>query len=167
MLPALSNRDRGSSGRRTRLSDVMLTLLIFAVASVPPTALAEAPAERPAYGLTVPVRIVRVRDGDTVEVSLRGSDRIYALRLIDCWAPESRGPERTRGLASKANAERLIAAARPDLIAVYIPAPKDSTNLLAALTFDRIPAWLYLDAKRTLNAEQVKGGFATKEKQRK
>ena len=75
---------------------------------------------RPPYGLCLPCRLVRVRDGDTVEVSLPGSDRVYALRLIDCWAPETRGKERMLGLRSKSAAQRMLANAKQLAVFVHV-----------------------------------------------
>ncbi|MFH1184689.1 MAG: hypothetical protein V1755_06575 [Chloroflexota bacterium] len=110
---------------------------------------------RPPYGICLPCRLRRVRDGDTVEVSVLGSDRLYALRLIDCWAPESNCPA---GKQSTAKAEELIGKAKA--LAIFIPAPHDPLRLLRSITFDRIPAYLFLSGSVTLNEAMVKAGHA-------
>lgn len=64
----------------------------------------------PDPALTVPCRIVRVIDGDTVEVEVR---QVYRVRLLDCWAPERKekgGPESTEHLS------RLIDAGGRDAV---------------------------------------------------
>lgn len=118
---------------------------------------------RPPAGLCLPVEIVRCRDGDTVEVSLRGSDRVWAIRLIDCWCKETRGEEREQGLKAKAYAEQLLSQCRNPH--VFIPSPADIHNLLKNLTFDRIPGYIYLDGGSTLNQLMVLGKMATRTKE--
>lgn len=122
-----------------------------------------APAHRPPAGLCLPCIFVRLRDGDTVEVRLPGSERVWAIRLINCWCPETRGPEKERGLRSKRHAEHLLRTCE-GLLYVYIPAPADGINLLSNLTFDRIPGWLYVTPTDTLNELLVAAGLATREK---
>jgi len=117
---------------------------------------------RPPYGLSLPCRLVRVLDGDTVEVSLRNSDRKWKLRLLDCWAPEKNTPE---GKEAKAYAESLLEG-RDDL-AVFIPVPEDPLKLLSAATFDRVLSYLFLDSRTTLNESMVQAGHATKTKEPK
>lgn len=119
--------------------------------------------KRPPHGLSLPCSFVRARDGDTIEVCFPGSDRIWAIRLIDAWCPEVRGPERERGLAAKEFAEKCLDNAAASL-SVHIPAPTDPVHLLGALTFDRIPGYIYLTDTDTLNGVLVKHGHATREK---
>lgn len=117
---------------------------------------------RPAPGICLHVDVVSIRDGDTLVVSLKGGGREWAIRLIDCWAPELSGP---LGRVSFRAAQELIDSADPDEIMVHIPEPKHTDNLLRNLTFDRIPGTLWLDENRSLNAEMVRLGFATKTKE--
>ena len=96
---------------------------------------------------------------DAIEIKLPGSERIWPIRLLDCWAPE---PASFAGRAATARAAELLAAA-PQL-SVFIPAPSDPLKLLGAVTFDRVLGWLYLDGRRTLNDQLVLEGHATRTK---
>lgn len=111
--------------------------------------------KRPPYGFCLQCRLRRVIDGDTPVISLRGSDREWKLRLLDCWAPEK---DSAFGKASKAHAEKLLSETKD--LAVWIPAPGDPLHILAALTFDRIVAHLYLNATTTLSDEMCKAKMA-------
>lgn len=55
-------------------------------------------AEAPPTGWTTSGRIVRVLDGDTIEMEVVKRIRV---RLLDCWAPETRGDERDSGMVSR------------------------------------------------------------------
>lgn len=114
---------------------------------------------RPPRGIHFDCAIHRVIDGDTVIVTLPGSDRQWHIRLIDCWAAERNTDE---GKAAKRKAEELCSTSLCP--SVQIPAPRDVVNLLGNLTFDRIPGHLWLDDQTTLNEAMVASGFATKEK---
>lgn len=69
-------------------------------------------AEVPA-GERHPARLVRVVDGDTIRVDLDlGADvtlKNQPVRVLGIDAPELHGPERPRGLAAKAAAEKFLA----------------------------------------------------------
>ncbi len=120
--------------------------------------------QRPAPGLIFHVRIVDIRDADTPVVSLPGSSREWAIRLIDCWAPEGHTRE---GKEATAAAKDLIDFADPKEIVVHIPEPKHVHNLLRNLTFDRIPGWIWLSTDVCLNRALVEAGHATEEKPKK
>src|SRR5690606_8515746 len=115
----------------------------------------------PDYGICLPVKVVRVIDGDTVEVKLPRSTYQWKLRLIDCWAPEL---NTAAGKQAKAAAQEFVKGAT---CSVYIPAPRHFPNLLKNLTFDRIPAHLFIAPDLTLNAAMVLAGYATKTKPKK
>ena len=60
------------------------------------------PPDMPSPGLTGNGRVVRVIDGDTVEIE---TTIRFRVRLLDCWAPESRTSDKTekrRGIEAKA-----------------------------------------------------------------
>lgn len=59
----------------------------------------------PDVATTVECEVVRVIDGDTIEVAVR---QRYHVRLIDCWAPETRGNSKTEGLSAKQHLESLL-----------------------------------------------------------
>jgi|GEM_PF-5076107 len=114
---------------------------------------------RPPPGLCLPCRYRRCRDGDTVEISLPESKRRWAIRLKDCWAPEMNEPG---GPAAKRRAEELLEEA--EQLHVFIPAPGNWENLLANLTFDRIPGYIWLSDLETLNGRLIREGHATAER---
>lgn len=59
----------------------------------------------PEQATTVACEVVRVIDGDTVVVEVRQQ---YRIRLLDCWAPETKGETKEVGLASKGHLESLV-----------------------------------------------------------
>lgn len=117
------------------------------------------PPHRPMAGLCLPVELVRLRDADTIEVSLPHSSYRWAIRLIDCWAPENHQPG---GPEATAYAERLLRAS--DQLYIYIPPPQHPQQLLKDISFDRLPGYIYIDDRTTLNDALVSAGFATSSK---
>tara|TARA_R110000868_G_scaffold400006_1_gene674076 strand:- start:545 stop:1000 length:456 start_codon:yes stop_codon:yes gene_type:complete len=74
--------------------------------------------ECPPRGMCLDGVVVRVIDGDTIVVR---SQIEYQVRLLDCWAPESRtrdAEEKTRGLKSKA---RMAELATDKSCRVFLP----------------------------------------------
>lgn len=120
-----------------------------------------APATAPAHGVSLPVTYERAVDGDTVDFlvtfKLRG-------RLIGTWAPESRTTnqaEKKLGLAAKANLEKLTTGKHGT---VFIPT-EGARSVIDVLTMERVLIHAWVDGeKESLNARQVREGFATKEK---
>lgn len=110
----------------------------------------------PVPTLTVPCRIVRVIDGDTVEVEVTTS---AIVRLQNCWAPETRGPQRPDGLLSKSALEAYCEhAGGQGTLAVPLP---------AELTFGRVVGDVWLQGDDiAVSARMVQGGFATARKAR-
>jgi endonuclease YncB( thermonuclease family) len=81
----------------------------------------------PPKGMTIDGTVVRVIDGDTIVVESRVE---YHVRLLDCWAPESRTrdlEEKRRGLAAKARMQQL-AVDKP--VRVFLPAADDLTDMM-------------------------------------
>ena len=79
-------------------------------------------AEPPKPSITFRGQIVKVIDGDTIELEVV---RRVRVRIQDCWAPETRTrdlDEKQRGLAAKAFLETL--AFRQTAI-VHVPMPSD------------------------------------------
>lgn len=114
--------------------------------------------KRPPHGLCVPVSFVECRDGDTIVVKY--IERIWAIRLLDCWCAEKKDPG---GLEAKAHAEMLIKKHEKLGMSVFVPRPQ-GPNLLKALTFDRVLGYVFLGDNVTLNELMVADGFATHEK---
>jgi len=111
---------------------------------------------RPEFGLCLPCRVRRCRDADTIEISLPGSDRVWAIRLAGIDAPE-RNTE--AGKRAKAWVEGVLEEAA-DQLAVWIPAPKKATHLLAELTFDRIVGDIWVGTERRLSQMLLAAGLA-------
>lgn len=122
------------------------------------------PAPFPPTGLCVRAEFVKARDGDTIEVRMQGSAYTFALRLIDCWCPEtdSRDPaQKAIGLKGK---EFTTEQCRKGWLTVFVPL-KATDYPLKSLTFDRVPAWIYVgDERTTLNEQLVKAGLASTQK---
>jgi endonuclease YncB( thermonuclease family) len=112
----------------------------------------------PSPGLTLDGKVVRVVDGDTIVVESRVR---YHVRLIDCWAPESRtldAAEKARGIASKA---RMIELTTGQTLRVSIPLTGDFTD---ATTMSRVLGRAWLEDGRELSEVMVAEGLATKTK---
>ena len=60
------------------------------------------------FGVTFGGVVTRVLDGDTVEVEVR---RTVRVRLLDCWAPETRTKDRAekrRGIAARKALQAMV-----------------------------------------------------------
>ncbi|MBK8916449.1 MAG: hypothetical protein IPM64_17930 [Phycisphaerales bacterium] len=117
---------------------------------------------RPPLGLTKACRVVRVVDGDTLDVEVRYQLRV---RLLDCWAPESRTKdltEKDRGLASKEHLEQLAPAGSQAVL--FVPGSADG-SLGELLTLGRVlgHVWVGPDP-HSLSERQRKAGHATPRK---
>jgi endonuclease YncB( thermonuclease family) len=80
----------------------------------------------PPRGITIDGTVVRVIDGDTIVVESRVE---YHVRLIDCWAPESRTKdlaEKQRGLTAKS---RMKTLAENKPVRVFLPTSEDLTEM--------------------------------------
>lgn len=162
-----------------RATDFVLIMLLVAVvvkslAAVEPRyrpapAASSVPAARvssPEPSWTTAAKVTRIIDGDTLEVEV---SRVLRIRLLDCWAPESKNDpripeskqaaEKKAGLAAKANLEKL--AIGKDVI-VQIPSDVDVAK---SVTMGRFlgRVWIVGDGE-SLSEKQVSGGFATKAK---
>lgn len=116
-----------------------------------------------------PARVIRVIDGDTVEVEIRKTLRV---RMLDCWAPEShrdgrvdeseREEQKALGIASKKSLEKY--AQDRDVI-LRIPTASDG-DISQVFTLGRVlgELWLVTDSKESLSERQVRLGHATKTK---
>ena len=117
----------------------------------------------PPKGMTIDGTVVRVIDGDTIVVESRVE---YHVRLLDCWAPESRTrdlDEKQRGLAAKARMQQL-AADKP--VRVFLPAADDLTDMM---TMGRLlgRVWIlsgYAPTSPDLSTIMVAEQLATREK---
>lgn len=121
----------------------------------------------PERGLAIDGAVVRVIDGDTL---ICRSSFEYRVRLIDCWAPESRTSdpdEKKLGLASK---QRMAELASGKQVRVHIPA--GGSDLSSLLTLGRVlgRVWTLNEQGQPedvdLSGLMVRDGFATQQKVR-
>lgn len=116
-------------------------------------------AEAPDLGWTTKARVINVVDGDTVDVEIR---RVVRVRLLDCWAPESRTTdlaEKARGLAAKRYLKNLIDG---EDVVLHIPTD-GSDNVASILTLNRVLGKLFIDGS-DVSEVVVNAGHATKTK---
>lgn len=115
----------------------------------------------PPRGLTIDGEVIRVLDGDTIEIT---SCVIYRVRLLDCWAPESRTTnlaEKAAGLRAK---DRMTEIAHGRQVRVHVPT--DSSELVDIITLGRVLGHVWpLDPQGqpervTLNARMIADGLA-------
>jgi endonuclease YncB( thermonuclease family) len=120
------------------------------------------PVVAPAPGITVDARVTRIVDGDTIDCTVL-VPLVFRIRLIDCWAAETRTKdlaEKQRGLAAKAYLAKLIGQ---NPVRVHIPG---RAKLGDMLTFDRVlgRAWPMQNGKPLagdLSSRMVEAGHAT------
>jgi endonuclease YncB( thermonuclease family) len=117
----------------------------------------------PPRGVTIDAVVTRIIDGDTIAVR---SSVDYQIRLIDCWAPESRTrdqAEKTQGLQAKMRMQQIALGKE---VRVHIPGSKDLTDLT---TLGRVlgRVWVIRNAKpepQDLSAQMVSENLATAQK---
>jgi endonuclease YncB( thermonuclease family) len=123
-------------------------------------------ADAPKPSWTTAAKVLRVIDGDTLEVEVR---RVIRVRLLDCWAPESKidpripegrqAAEKKAGQASKANLQKLVEGKD-----VIVQIPSDA-EVAKSITMGRWLGRVWIEGDgESLNEKQVRGGFATKAK---
>lgn len=81
----------------------------------------------PPKGFVLDGQCVRVIDGDTLVIR---STVDYHVRLLDCWAPESRTKdplEKVQGLKAKSRLQQLVEGQR---VRVHLPADGDFTDMI-------------------------------------
>jgi len=137
--------------------------------------------KRPPFGITadyicLPCQFESAYDGDTPYIRVAsgeweivykpagGSDirhKIPAgkfcwhIRTIDCWTPEKGMPGAAE---AKARGHELLSRARG--LAVMIPVKAGVKNPLSLLSFERIPAYIFLNTTTTYNERMVAEGHA-------
>jgi len=133
-----------------------LFLLVLAVTLPAQDAAQTVFPSKPQPGYTADCTIYRVIDGDTVELEIKHRIRV---RLLNCWAPESRttdAEEKVRGLAAK---QHLIDLAKVGAEGtVSIPAGYD---LSQTQTLNRLLGYVWIKGQdKSLNEIQVQSGHA-------
>lgn len=139
------------------LSRVVAIVVLFSFAL---PARAGDPPPEPA--LTYPGQVVNVVDGDTVDVAVTV---VVRIRLLDCWAAESRTTddhEKQFGVAAK---QALVDLASDKPVVLSLPLSVDSENRVEAkkaLSLDRSlgRVWLNDGSKMELSAYMRDAGHA-------
>ena len=116
----------------------------------------------PTPGWTTTATVDRVLDGDTIEVTIT---RHLTVRLLDCWAPETRTTdenEKQRGLAAKQHLETLLH--RGEVI-LQVPSQGDG-DVSELFTFGRVLGRVYNRTTprgrwRDVSTQMVAAGHAT------
>lgn len=109
----------------------------------------------PDCGLCLPCTVVKVVDGDTVDVRLLPP--VLRVRLLACWAKEIHGAEKAEGLAAKQFLESLCSKELPSK--VFLPIT-GSGRLADLLTLDRVLGRLFV-ADQDVSQTMVAHGLAT------
>lgn len=111
-------------------------------------------------GVSFPGKVLAVTDGDTLKIQVPAWEA--SIRLLDCWAPETRTrdeEEKRRGFAAK-NYLHDLCHGRD--VEIQIPIDFDG-KFGDSLSFGRMLARVTLDG-RDLSELMVAAGHATKEK---
>jgi endonuclease YncB( thermonuclease family) len=116
---------------------------------------------KPPLGITARAHVVRVIDGDTLELMLTIP---MVVRLLDCWAPESRTldlAEKKLGLAAKQHLSELTL---DGLGTVHIPTGT-AHSVQDVMTLGRVLGRVWMDGQTSdLSTLQVINGFAATHK---
>lgn len=147
----MNDRRRDSAGWTT-LYCAMGMIIIAGVAMV-----SGQDGKAPSPGWTTRARVVRVVDGDTVDVEI---SRTVRVRMLDCWAPETRGESRPQGIDSKRHLSELLPPDR--MVTLHVPTDADG-NVSKIWTFGRVLGRVYA-ADTDLSEAQVDAGHATRTK---
>ena len=132
------------------------------------------PEKKPPHGIMTEGRLVKVYDGDTVELEFKYKVRV---RLLDCWAPEIRTRNLKRkaaGLHSRNVLAHSIPSAKYDInkntfyadepVHLYIPI-EEARHLGEVFSMGRVLGTVYLvDEEQSISDKQVQAGQAYKTK---
>lgn len=118
--------------------------------------------QRPPTGWATDATITNLVDGDTVDVEIR---RTVRVRLLECWAPESRtrdAAEKEKGLASKAHLQEIAPVGTP--VRLWVPTSGEG-DIAKVFTMGRALGHVWpLDGDgRSLSQQQVESGHALRE----
>lgn len=112
------------------------------------------------FGITFPGVVTRVLDGDTLEVRV---ERTVRIRLLDCWAPETRTKDADEKRAGQAAKRHLHKLAIDKAVAVHVPIEADA-RFGEAMSMGRVLGYVQLADGTDLSQEMVAAGHATKKK---
>lgn len=126
--------------------------------------------QEPPKGITTDCKVVRVIDGDTVDVAIT---RTIRVRLLDCWAPETRTRdpvEKVKGYESKKYLHNLLrhvfyndlASRKQKKVTLFIPADEEG-ELKDNFTFSRVLGRLFVGGE-DVSELMIEAGKATRTK---
>lgn len=111
------------------------------------------------FGLTFGGTVTRVLDGDTIEVEIR---RTVRVRLLDCWAPETRTrdkEEKRRGIAARRALRDMVEDEQ-----VLVDVPIEAQGKFGdSMTFGRVLGHVWCHGMDVAD-EMVMQGHATRTK---
>lgn len=106
----------------------------------------------PKPSVTVPATVMRVVDGDTVEVLVQVA---VTVRVLDCWAPERYTPD---GKQAKLHAESLLPVGQDVLVEVPF---RDADQLHDVFSFGRVLGSIYTAEFGSFAKKLISLGYAT------
>ena len=141
---------------------LILATMVFVAAGLLAMAVAE-DLSPPPRGISTEAVIEDWYDGDTATVTIKLQCEV---RLLDCWAPEVKGPERPLGLQSRDHLRKMVPEG--STVRLFIP----STGRLGdSLTFGRILGSMWIENEdgsfMNVSDQMVRDGFATRTKVKK
>lgn len=133
----------------------------------PPPWMRKTVMQEPPKGITTDCKVVRVIDGDTVDIEIT---RTLRIRLLDCWAPETRSKdpaEKAKGFESKKYLHNLLkekfyndlAARKPKKVTLFIPADEKG-EVKDNFSFSRVLGRLFVGGQ-DVSELMVTAGKAT------
>lgn len=96
------------------------------------------------------VKLVRVIDGDTIEVEIESE--IESVRLIGIDAPEIEGKTKEKGIEAKNYLEKLVEGKK---IRLEADETQDNRDI-----YNRLLRYVFLEDGKMVNAEMIKSGMA-------
>jgi endonuclease YncB( thermonuclease family) len=117
--------------------------------------------QKPLEGFTTKAEVVRVIDGDTVDLSIT---RYLRVRLQDCWAPETRTRdivEKQKGIAARSF---LMTRLDGKEVTLFIPADNEG-ELKDIFTFGRVIGRIFLE-DQDISSLMIEAGHASKNKEK-
>lgn len=125
----------------------------------------------PARGITFDATVIRVIDGDTLKVE---TVITHYVRLIDCWAPETRlgrnttEADKQRGLAAKAYLQALLQRCG-NRVRIFVPGNGGKLSLLTSMSRLICRAWRimppHMQDDTDLSGLMVQAGHAKAKKE--
>ena len=119
----------------------------------------ERKCRHPELGVTARASVKRVIDGDTVELELRWP---VTVRLKDCWAPEVRGAESSKGRESAEFLRGLLPPGRGVVVSI---ASSHANDLGDLMSFSRVVGHVWIPGDdESLSQIMVGAGMAKERK---